>query len=413
MGGELTDRKLLNITEPGDYSDGDDANGLKAKAGRLSNGDLSIRWVGRVYIKDPKKGKTVRTRDLGLGVYPKVSLAEAREKAEANQLLGDRGIDPRSENKKKGVDHNVEGGMPTFDEVALEIYQADCERHANGQLRASTLKKKRTILNLYMMPAFPGRPLDEITMGDIENMMGPLYMTKRRTFWRVWSLTKAIFNLAIVRTPLKFNPANDAVLTALEALGKTNERVIHYDSVPYPRVAHAMDVIEKNSTNPMTLPTKLCLLFLVLTGCRPSEACEMKWEHLRWKIISTSDDWGEGVRVRRDGTLDYEGWEILDWNEYERGNTGRTAIWIIPPDNQKMNKPHRIPLSTTALNILREARILHDRWGSPHVFPSSRRPHGPLSESSLGSRCRKLHIDGSPHGFRTSFSQLVRGQGGA
>ena len=257
MGGYLTDRKLMNITEPGDYTDGPDAKGLKARARRLSNDDLSIRWVQRVYIKDPDAkdpdtAKTIRSKDVGLGVYPKVSLTEARRIADANQALGDQGIDPRS----KKVD---KARIPTFDEMALEVFDADCERHASGQLRASTLRRKRSNLNRHIMPAFPGRPIDKIEMGDIENMMAPIYKTKRPTFNRVWSFTKAMFDLAIVRTPLEFNPVNNSVLTALKALGRNSHQEDHYESVPYPLSRRLWVSSTKKRQNPdLSRPSWVC-----------------------------------------------------------------------------------------------------------------------------------------------------------
>ena len=136
----------------------------------------------------------------------------------------------------------------------------------------------------------------------------------------------------------------------------------------------------------------------------------MTWDQLRSKKIEMSADWGEGVKIRKDKTLDYGGWKVLDWNEYEQDDS-RTVIWIIPPGIAKMGKTHRIPLSTAALNILREARTLHERWGSPYVFPSSQGPHGPLHSTTMANRCQILGIDGTPHGFRTSFRNWCEEQG--
>ena len=120
MAGLLTDRKLMNITTPGDYSDGPDANGLKIRVVKVGDGDdLSQRWIQRVYIKD-SEGKTLRTRDLGHGVYPQVSLDEAHEVAEAYQKLADRGLDPRPLEDKK----EEETRIPTFTELAEDASRA-------------------------------------------------------------------------------------------------------------------------------------------------------------------------------------------------------------------------------------------------------------------------------------------------
>lgn len=90
----LTDRKLKNIRQPGIYSDGPGANGLRAIARLLVDGALSIMWAQRVYVRDPKTRKTIRRAEVRLGLYPEVSLQQAREIAWVTQKRADRGIDP-------------------------------------------------------------------------------------------------------------------------------------------------------------------------------------------------------------------------------------------------------------------------------------------------------------------------------
>ena len=400
MAGLLTDRKLMNISETGDYSDGPDANGLKIRAVKVGDGDeLTMRWVQRVYIKD-SEDKTIRTRDLGHGVYPQVSLKEAHEVAEAYQKLADQGLDPRPLEDKK----EEETRIPTFTELAGDVLEEGYERHRAGQIRGSTLESKCNIFRKYILPAFVDRPVDEISPMEIETWLGPLHRTKRPTFNRVWSIARSIFNRAILRTSIEVNPVNDAAMDSLNSRGKTRHQVAHFESVPFHRVAEAVDIINSGSTTSRTLPTQLALRFIVLTGCRSVEVRTMEWTDLRWKVINSPTDWGEGVKVRRNGTVNYEGWQILDWEEFERASDKEVVVvWFIPPEHAKMGKWHRIPLSSDALAVLREARTLYEKWDSDLVFPSCRKTHGPLGRSTLNRRCRDLAIDGTPHGFRTSL----------
>ena len=103
----------------------------------------------------------------------------------------------------------------------------------------------------------------------------------------------------------------------------------------------------------------LAFEFLVLTACRSSE-------------------------VR--GAL----WEEMDLEQRE---------WRIPPERMKTGREHRVPLSSGALAVLREARALLD--GSGLVFPSAK--SRPLSEVAISAMVRSLKIGAVPHGFRSSF----------
>ena len=73
--------------------------------------------------------------------------------------------------------------------------------------------------------------------------------------------------------------------------------------------------------------------------------------------------------------------------------------WRVPADRMKTNREHRVPLSTGALAVLREARNVAD--GSDLVFPSV--PGRALSDATISKMVRELGIGAVPHGFRSSF----------
>ena len=83
-------------------------------------------------------------------------------------------------------------------------------------------------------------------------------------------------------------------------------------------------------------------------------------------------------------------WEEMDLEARE---------WRIPPERMKTNREHRVPLTTGALAVLREARSLVD--DSDLVFPSVR--GRPLSDATISKMVRELGIGAVPHGFRSSF----------
>ena len=105
--------------------------------------------------------------------------------------------------------------------------------------------------------------------------------------------------------------------------------------------------------------TVLAFEFLVLTACRSGEVRGARWEE-----------------------MDLEARE-----------------WRIPAERMKTNREHRVPLSTGALAVLREARRVVD--GSTLVFPSVR--GRALSDATISKMVRELGIPAVPHGFRSSF----------
>ncbi|MDE2971552.1 MAG: site-specific integrase, partial [Acidobacteriota bacterium] len=105
--------------------------------------------------------------------------------------------------------------------------------------------------------------------------------------------------------------------------------------------------------------TVLAFEFLVLTACRSGEVRGARWDE-----------------------VDLEARE-----------------WRIPSERMKTNREHRVPLSTGALAVLRQARALSD--DSALVFPSVRGRR--LSDATISKMVRELGIGAVPHGFRSSF----------
>ena len=121
-------------------------------------------------------------------------------------------------------------------------------------------------------------------------------------------------------------------------------------------MSDALEVVQASAAYPTT---KLAFEFLVLTACRSGE-----------------------VRGAR-------------WNEFDI----EAAIWTVPADRTKTNRPHRVPLSGRALEVLAEARKYADTTGL--VFPSARGLT--MSDMTVSKLIKELGIEAVPHGFRSSF----------
>ena len=274
--------------------------------------------------------------------------------------------------------------------MAEQVYEDESKGLSEGRNR-----NKRRQLDRHILPALGTMPVDEIEMSDIQDMFTGIWEAIPATAPEVWSFTQRILDQCIVEGHIERgeNPLNGAVKRRLK---RTKPRAKHFSSVPHHRVGWTMDRI-RGVTDPRSVVTKLCLLFVIMTACRHVEARKMTGTELRWKQINSAADWGDGVDDRDD-----DGWEVVDWDEFERGST-KTIVWFIPKGHAKMRKLHRIPLPAECLDLLREARALHERWGSGLVFPSARKGHDIIGQGTLRQFCKRHKLGGTPHGCRSSF----------
>ena len=151
----------------------------------------------------------------------------------------------------------------------------------------------------------------------------------------------------------KDNPAGDAIGAALP---KTGARTTHHRALPHQKVGDALERARGSRANKTTT---LCFEFLVLTASRSGEA--------------------RGAR-----------WEEVDLDD---------ATWTVPADRMKMEREHRVPLSTQALDVLERAAQCSD--GSGLVFPSV--TGRVVSRAPMCRMLKRLEIEAVPHGFRSSF----------
>ncbi len=293
------------------------------------------RWEQRLRIQG-------RNRTLGLGGYQLVSLAEAREKAFMNRKIARSGGDPRTER------HKVRD-IPTFAEAAARVLEQKRPGWRSGKHPNDWISSLRA----YAFPELGHRPVGEITTADILAVLTPIWHGKHVTARRVRQRIGAVMKWAVAMGLRPDNPAGDVLD---QALGRHRVVVQHMRALPHSEVAGAIEAVR---TSAAALVTRLAFEFMVLTACRSGE-----------------------VRLA--------GWDEIDLEAGE---------WTIPGERMKAQRPHRVPLSGRAVEILGEARTLGDGGGL--VFPSSE--GRPSSGSTLSTLLRGLRIAAVPHGFRSSF----------
>ncbi|MCY4550605.1 MAG: tyrosine-type recombinase/integrase [Defluviicoccus sp.] len=331
MAGHLTAAKIRAISKPGMHGDGATLYLNVAPGGAKS-------WVQRLTID----GKRC---DLGLGGWPLVSLADAREKAFENRKLARTGGDPLAEKRKEK--------MPNFRVAAQKTFEANRPRWRNAKVEKTWMQQ----LERHALPTLGDLPVDRIGREDVLRVLTPIWTSRPEAARKLRQRIRATLAWAQAHGYVEHNVAGDAISGALPAMPAVKE---HYRALPYGEVAEALATVE---TSGASLPAKLCLRFLVLTAARSGEARGATWDEID-----------------------------LDAGE-----------WRIPASRMKAKVEHRVPLSDPAVAVLEQARPLREASGL--VFPSPTKRGKPLSDMTLTKvlRTTGLAERTTVHGFRSSF----------
>ncbi len=327
--GKLTDRRIRNLKTPGRHPDGETLYLVVAPSGYRS-------WIQRLVISG-------RRRDMGLGPYPLVSLAEARRRAQDNRALARSGGDPMSERQ-------AAAGVPSFEALARQHFAENSNSWRNAKHRVQWL----TSLEAYAFPSLGGLRVHEISRRHVIDTLTSIWTTKPETARRVRQRIRSVMDRAVAMEYVDYNPAGDAINAALPRQPRARA---HHRALPYGELPATLRSVRESGEGPAV---KLAFEMLALTACRSGEVRGMTWDE-----------------------LDLDG-----------------ATWTIPGSRMKAGKPHRAPLSGRALAVLYEARRLSD--GSGLVFPAPR-SGGVLSDRTFMLLIRRLGLDFVPHGLRSSF----------
>ena len=318
---------VRTVRSPGRYCDGNGLNLAVQPSG-------SKQWVQRLTIHR-------RRRELGLGGYPLVSLAEARVAAFENRKLARAGGDPLALKRVSAV--------PAFEQAAHAVI----ELHRPSWRSAKHAAQWSATLAEYAFPRLGKLSVAAVTASDVMEVLKPIWHTKPETARRVRQRISAVMKWAVAQGFRADNPAGDAIGAALPRNGRSRR---HHRALPHCAVAAAVAAVRTSNAG---IATKLAFEFLVLTAARSGE-----------------------IRLAT--------WAEIDTDSRQ---------WSVPGERMKAGQPHRVPLCNRARALLAQARTIAD--GSGLVFPS---PTGrALSDATLSKLLRELGIDAVPHGFRSSF----------
>ena len=327
----LSAAKVKAIKKPGMHGDG---NGLYLRV--TASGSRS--WMQRMVIHG-------RRRDMGLGSYPAIGLAEARALALANKALVTAGRDPLAERHLANV--------PTFRDAAKKVYDANLPRWRNGKHTVNWWGS----LELHAFPVIGDVKVDRIRRSDVLAVLEPIWTVRPETARRVRQRIRTILRWCEAHDYCAGNAAGEALNGALPPMPRLKA---HHRALPYREVAEALQAVDASDAS---LAAKLCFRFLVLTAARSGEARGAVWDE-------------------------------IDEDAQE---------WRIPEGRMKGGVQHRVPLSGPALAALERASQLRDDSGL--IFPSPVKPGRPMSDMTLTKvlRATGLAERATVHGFRSTF----------
>jgi integrase len=344
---ELTALQVKRLTEPGFYGVG----GVTGLYLRIAPGG-SKSWILR-YVYGTKR------RDFGIGGYPDVTLADAREAARKARQQIREGIDPVEERKRlkrEIVKRQTE--QITLKEAALKVYEKKASEHRSKKHSRDWINS----LRLHVFPSLGHIPLSEITNQDVLRILEPIWHTKTETASRIRQRIETVFDWAEavsgVETPDK-NPARwEGNLKELLPLPSKISKVKHHRALPWQQMGEFMERLRERGG-----VSARALEFAILTAARSGEVRGMRWEE-----------------------VDFD-----------------SKVWTLPEGRTKSGRVHKVPLSKPALDILKTVPRMKD---SPLVFTAPR--GGELSDMALLAVVRKMDVDCVPHGFRSSFKDWSR-----
>lgn len=338
---KLTDAKLRNLKTTGKHFDG---------AGLY----LELTPAGGRYwrMKYRHGGKEKR---LAFGVYPTVSLKDARDLAAIARKTLQDGQDPgelRKTAKAKAVTESVN---------TLEAVAADWLAHQAARWEPITLQRIRASLATNIFTTLGSRPIASIKPGEV---MAAVKKIEGRgasdQAGRVLQRVKSIFRWAVVHERIESNPMLDLMPSEILKPREVQHRPALADrELPV--------FLAKLAAYDGDVHTVQALKLLMLTATRPGEVRGARWAEID-----------------------------LD-----------AALWTIPPERMKMKAEHRVPLSLQAIEVLKTMQPLSG--GRELVFPSPFYPSKSLSENTFNSALARMGYKGAAtaHGFRALFSTVA------
>ena len=359
---ELSAIEVKRLASPGWHAVGGVA-GLLLQIRQPAKDDapLARSWILRLRIAGERQL-------IGLGSYPQVSLAEAREQARKLSAEARGGVNLIA---RKRAQRSALIAAASRNKTFKDCAEAYMEAHASDYSNDKHRKQWASTLESYAYPVVGKMLVADISMRHVLDVLlqdtvhrngsrGKLWYTKPETAKRLLDRIKTVLDYATVSEYRSgMNPATwkgylDSQLPSTRGL----KEVKHFPSLPYEQIGDFMiHLRQKDSISAKALE------FIILTDMRS-------------------------------GSVRQATWSEIDFNK---------QLWIIPPKHFKTRVEFRVPLQPQAIALLKQLPRIND---SDRIFPNGQGK--PLSDMALNQLMRGMHERGEfkgeavPHGFRAT-----------
>jgi integrase len=342
------------------------------KAAKPKEKEYKLFDGGGLYISITAKGKKWwrlkysfegKEKRISLGVYPLVTLQDARKKREELKYQIAQGINPAQERKdeKKNLQEEEIKNKYTFSYLANEYFTHS--QSLSLPMSDNHLKKQKGRVANHCTPYIGNILAGELKRNDV---LGVINNIKRlgthETARRVLSLIKAILDYGVDRELLEYNVAS--AIKASKEIGKRVNK--HYPTITEPKALKILLLALDDYTGDYT--TKQALRIMPHVALRA-------------------------------GNIRFAEWDEIDFKK---------RLWTIPAEKMKMKVEHIVPLTDTVIDILKETKNFSG-YGT-YVFPSSIHKTRPMSENTLNVALRRLGYTKEEmvsHSFRGIFSTVL------
>jgi integrase len=296
-----------------------------------------------------------KARQMGLGPYPDVTLAEARQKAEEARRVKAAGLDPlEAKRAAKAQTAQDAARAMTFQTCAAEYIATLAAGWRNAKHKAQW----SATLEQYAYPVIGTRPVAAVDVEAVLAVLQPLWATKTTTANRLRGRIEAVLDYAAaMKRRSGDNPARwRGHLAKLLPKRSSVHTVRHHPALPYAEIGPFMARLAAQDGL-----GALALQFTILTAARTGEAIAARWSEVDMKA----------------------------------------GVWTIPAERMKARREHRVPLSKAALAVLERAAA-HKLDKQDWVFPGRR--DKPLSNMAMLATLHRMERDDlTVHGFRSTF----------
>lgn len=335
---------LKNLSKPGRYTD-PLTRGLHlwVKAAQKKY------WIYRYTLSG-------RRHNISLGPFPTLPIREARLKAQKAALGLSEGRNPKQTAAAPPETEPNKSSTPTFAEFSDQWIQTNASAWSNDK----HADQWRYTLRNFAYPVIGHMKLNEIDEHHVLEILQPIWLSKTETASRLRGRLERIFTAARVKklrdgtNPAAWRGYLDAVLPSPKAV-KRQQGERHHKALPYRGIPHFMAQLREQEGL-----AALALEFLILNANRTSEVLQAKW-----------------------GEIDDD-------------------LWVIPAKRMKAKKEHRIPLCKRSIEILQIAQ--DHTHTNQYIFSTHDRP---LSNMAMSAVLRRMGVDATVHGFRSSFRDWV------